>query len=193
MLLIIAGLWLWVFVPSWFKRNEERQAKAGGSILNPAGRQDRLTSTQRIFGTVAFFAFAGVCATIFLSFSENFYLIFSAIFSAIFAFSVVISRAASKKKREVAYKDARTKSTRSFGYLSALTASDDQGLMGKNPMNTRDWEPHVLPAPKQIIGELETPALAEVVEIEVRSAKSASQVLDSSALDEILRRRRANG
>jgi hypothetical protein len=36
-------------------------------------------------------------------------------------------------------------------------------------------------------------SLAEVVEIENRIAKNATAELDSTALDEILRRRRANG
>jgi hypothetical protein len=75
----------------------------------------------------------------------------------------------------------------------ALIGERSQEFIGENPVNIRDWEASPLPAPKQRIGELEQPTLAEVVGIEELATAKSQNLLDATALDEILRRRRANG
>ena len=75
----------------------------------------------------------------------------------------------------------------------AINSEQSEELIGENPVNTRDWEASPLPAPKQRIGELEQPTLAEVVGIEELATAKSQNLLDATALDEILRRRRANG
>lgn len=57
---------------------------------------------------------------------------------------------------------------------------------------SRAWEPNSLPVPAQRIGELEVAVLAEVVPLAERKV-TVTKSLQSSELDEILRRRRANG
>lgn len=211
MFLIIAGLWVWVFVPTWFKRSQEKQQekasslaarteiktareeRAKPSIANLAERNFRLTMTQNIFRGIAFFAFAGTFASIFMAVSQIFYLILTAIFSTIFIISLAIFRAA-KRKNTAVLRAARN--SRSKLYASVSNALKSQGVessIAGNPVDKRAWEPTRLPAPRQRIGELEMPTLAEVVEIEERAAKKSHATLDSTALDEILRRRRANG
>ena len=211
MFLIIAGLWVWVFVPTWFKRSQEKQqekiealttrseirtirsTRSKSSIANLAERNFRLTMTQNISGGVTFFALAGTIASIFMAVSQIFYLILTAIFSFIFVISLAIFRAA-KRRNSAVLKAARE--SRSSLYASVSNALKSQGAeisIAGNPVDKRAWEANPLPAPRQRIGELETPTLAEVVEIEERVAKKSHEALDSSALDEILRRRRANG
>jgi hypothetical protein len=211
MFLIIAGLWLWVFIPSWFKRSQERQASKTSTrqvrrevrvarattprsaISNLAERNYRLSMTQRFFSSIAFFAFAASIASIFLAVSQIFYLIFSAVFSAIFITSVVLVRVAKRKNAAIIIAATRNRSSLYASVSNALKSQSVEGSIAGNPVDKRAWEPNKLPAPRQRIGELEMPTLAEVVEIEERVVKKSHATLDSTALDEILRRRRANG
>jgi hypothetical protein len=211
MFLIIAGLWVWVFVPSWFKRSEDRQTQRattqkvrgeirraknapGASTISGIAEQNfRLTVTRRISTTIAFFAFVASIASIFAAVSQIFYWIVTFIFSTIFAVSFAIARAAKKKSQGLLTSAARSRSSIYAASASATRGLYQEGVIAGSPVDTRDWEPNPLPAPKQRIGELETPTLAEVVEMDVRATKNAAVTLDSTALDEILRRRRANG
>jgi hypothetical protein len=211
MFLIIAGLWLWVFIPSWFKRSQERQtvnpsarqlrreARAAraeaprSAISNLAERNFRLSMTQKIFSTIAFFSLATSIASIFLAVSQIFYWIVTFVFSAIFVTSWVIARAAKRKNLDVLARASKSRSNVFASVANSLRYEDAQSSIAGIPVDTRAWEPNRLPAPRQRIGELELPTLAEVVEIEERVIKKSQVTLDSTALDEILRRRRANG
>ena len=211
MFLIIAGLWLWVFIPSWFKRSQERQgnktskrevrrqvklARANtprSAISNLAERNYRLSMTQRIFSTIAFFAFAASIASIFLAVSQIFYWIVTLVFSAIFIVSLTVARAAKRKNLEVLAKASKSRSNVFASVSNSLRYEAASSSIAGSPVDTRAWEANRLPAPRQRIGELEMPTLAEVVEIEERVIKKSQATLDSTALDEILRRRRANG
>jgi hypothetical protein len=211
MFLIIAGLWLWVFIPSWFKRSHERQAHKTSkrqvrrevkmsrssvqksAISNLAERNYRLAMTQRIFSTIAFFSFATSIASIFLAVSQIFYWIVTLTFSAIFVASLAIVRSAKRKSLEVLALASKSRANVFASVSNSLRYEEQQGFIAGNPVDTRAWEANRLPAPRQRIGELEMPTLAEVVEIEERVIKKSQPTLDSTALDEILRRRRANG
>jgi hypothetical protein len=211
MFLIIAGLWLWVFIPSWFKRSHERQADKTSkrqvrrevklsrssvqksAISNLAERNYRLAMTQRIFSAIAFFSFATSIASIFLAVSQIFYWIVTLTFSAIFGASLVIVRSAKRKSLKVLALASKSRANVFASVSNSLRYEDQQGFIAGNPVDTRAWEANRLPAPRQRIGELEMPTLAEVVEIEERVIKKSQPTLDSTALDEILRRRRANG
>lgn len=211
MLLIIAGLWVGVFVPSWFRRSQLRQVerKSGQSVrgeikkirqpINPGSRISlaqqnfRLQLTQTISSSVAVFAFLGAIWTIFAAVSQIFYIFFSGGFLAISLVSVALSRAAKRKSQSLLTRAANNRAGMFSTSASSLMTAELMGVSGENPVNKRAWEPNALPAPRQRIGELTMQSLAEVVEIENRIAKHATAELDSTALDEILRRRRANG
>lgn len=211
MFLIIAGLWVWVFVPSWFKRSEDRKvqkeatnelrgeiktmrsARASSAISDLAQKNFKLTLTRRIFSVFAYLAFAAAIASIFAAVSQIFYWIVTFIFSAIFVISTLIVRAAKRKTQELLINASKSRSASFSASAAEKRLLDAQAQMAGNPVDSRSWEPHSLPAPRQRIGELETPTLAEVVEIDDRVVKNPSVTLDSTALDEILRRRRANG
>jgi hypothetical protein len=211
MLLIIAGLWVGVFVPSWFKRSEDRQVERStakvvrgeirdikktssvNKISSIAEQNYRLTLTRRIFTTIAFFALAATIASIYGAVSQIFYWIVTFIFSTIFVVSIIISRAAKRKSKQLLSSAVKTRSSNfATNYLNGLK-SEVGAVNAGIPVDTRAWQPNPLPAPKQRIGELESPTLAEVVEIDLQVIKNAPATLDSRALDEILRRRRANG
>ncbi len=211
MFLIIAGLWLWVFIPYWFKRSQERQATKTSNrelrreakisrattprsgISNLAERNYRLAMTQRIFSSIAFFAFAASIASIFLAVSQIFYSIVTFVFLAIFIGSWAIARAAKRKNLDVLAMASKSRSNVYASVANSLRYQDAESSIAGIPVDTRAWEANRLPAPRQRIGELELPTLAEVVEIEERVIKKSQVTLDSTALDEILRRRRANG
>lgn len=211
MFLIIAGLWLWVFIPSWFKSSQERQtlkpnprelrrpvitaeSSADRSPISTlAERNIRLSMTSKIFSTISFFSLATSIASIFLAVSQFFYWIVTFIFATIFIASLAIARAAKRKNKEVLSTASRSRSNVYASAANTLRFLDAQSSIAGIPVDTRDWEPNRLPAPRQRIGELELPTLAEVVEIEERVRSKSQATLDSTALDEILRRRRANG
>jgi hypothetical protein len=211
MFLIIAGLWLWVFIPSWFKRSQERQADKTSKrqvrrevrvarsmtprseISNLAEQNYRLSMTQRFFSSIAFFAFAASIASIFLAVSQIFYWIVTVLFSAIFVVSLVILRSAKRKSAEVISRASKSRSNVFASVSNSLRYQAANSSIAGSPVDTRAWEANRLPAPRQRIGELEMPTLAEVVEIDELVVKKSLATLDSTALDEILRRRRANG
>lgn len=211
MFLIVAGLWLWVFVPTWFKRSQERneqknqtrnlrteirQAKQPGSsstVTRLAEQNYRLQLTRRIFNFIGLFALSVSIGSIFLAVSQIFYLIVTLTFFGLFVVSGAISRAAKRKSEQVLSRSAKTRSAMFNAASHAINSEQSEELIGENPVNTRDWEASPLPAPKQRIGELEQPTLAEVVGIEELATAKSQNLLDATALDEILRRRRANG
>ena len=163
------------------------------AISNLAERNYRLAMTQRIFSAIAFFSFATSIASIFLAVSQIFYWIVTFVFSAIFVTSWLIARAAKRKNLDVLAMASKSRSNVFASVSNSLRYEDAQSSIAGIPVDTRAWEPNRLPAPRQRIGELELPTLAEVVEIEERVIKKSQVTLDSTALDEILRRRRANG
>ena len=211
MLLIIAGLWVGVFVPSWFRRSQLRQVERKssqslrgeiknirqpiipGSRISLAQQSFRLQLTQTFSSSVAVFAFLGAIWTIFAAVSQIFYIFFSGGFLAIFIVSVALSRAAKRKNRGILTRAAKNRAGMFSSAANSSMTAEFIGDTAENPVNKRAWEPNALPAPRQRIGELTMQSLAEVVEIENRVAKNATAELDSTALDEILRRRRANG
>lgn len=192
MFLIIAGLWIWVFVPSWFKRSEDKQVlrEAKAAVVR---QESRLNKTQRTFSTIAFLSVSIAIASIFLAVSQIFYWIVTFIFSAIFVGSFAVARAAKRKNKSTKVHATLRGTSVYTANANPFQALGESGLIAGSPIDSRGWEPQALPAPRQRIGELQTPTLAEVVEIDEHAVKKPAATLDSSALDEILRRRRANG
>jgi hypothetical protein len=128
-LAVVAGLWLLVFVPSWFKRAQDRER----GIVTP--RQSS-------------------------------------------------SRTKQNKGRE------RRPSVDNFAALAREYAGE---LEEQAPVDERAWERTELPAPKTFQGRLEVVELAEVTSMDEVRSKVVARKLEQHELDEILRRRRANG
>jgi len=140
-LAVVAGLWLLVFVPSWFKRAQDRER----GIL-PAPRAERVKRSKA----------NGRRMPTRLVASDNF------------------ARLAAE------YAD-------SLGVDSDVAASEVAGV------DPRAWQRNELPAPLAHLGTLESPQLATVVAFEEIRVAVEARKLSQAELDDILRRRRANG
>ena len=130
-LAVVAGLWLLVFVPSWFKRAQDRER---GIIRE----QPRAQKAKR-------------------------------------------NRAAAKRP-----------SVDNFASLArdyAESAEDRHVEL----VDQRSWQRNELPEPTTFNGTLEVVKLAEVATLDEARTQVAARKLEQAELDEILRRRRANG
>lgn len=130
-LAVVAGLWLLVFVPSWFKRAQDRER---GIVTD----QPRATKAKR-------------------------------------------NRA-----------PAKLPSVDNFVAL-ARDYAESNGASTNVISDSREWERNELPAPTTFNGTLEVVQLAEVAALDDARTQIAARKLEQAELDEILRRRRANG
>lgn len=130
-LAVVAGLWLLVFVPSWFKRAQDRER---GISVNP-------------------------------------------------------SKVVRSKRAEAPAKRA---SVDNFVALAREYAGEPEESVSEF-VDPRAWQRNVLPEPLAFKGTLEVAELAEVSSLEAVRENVSTRKLEQSELDEILRRRRANG
>ncbi len=130
-LAVVAGLWLLVFVPSWFKRAQDRER----GVVREQPR------TQK-----------------------------------------------AKRNRE----PANRKSVDNFVSL-ARDYAESANVDGAEVVDSRDWQRNLLPEPTAFNGTLEVVQLAEVATLDEARTQVAARKLEQAELDEILRRRRANG
>jgi hypothetical protein len=130
-LAVVAGLWLLVFVPSWFKSAQDRE---------------RGIKTER-------------------------------------------PRAAKAKRNRA---PARRPSVDNFVSL-ARDYAESTDATATPAAESRDWQRSELPEPKSFNGTLEVVQLAQVESLDEVRTQVAARRLEKSELDEILRRRRANG
>ena len=128
-LAVVAGLWLMVFVPSWFKRSQERER---GSYA-PRTTKSRSRKVTEISSRIT---------------SDNF---------------IELARSLSQEPAQ----------------QSAIVE--------------RAWVRNELPTPTTLNGSIESVEFAKVVEFSEAQTQATSRKLEQSELDEILRRRRANG
>lgn len=126
-LAVVAGLWLLVFVPSWFKRAQDRERGISQARTNKAKRVKAPVKRASV---------------------DNF---------------VALAREYAGEPVQVEESDPRA------------------------------WQRNELPEPRAFQGTLEVVELAEVAAIETVREIAAARKLEQSELDEILRRRRANG
>jgi hypothetical protein len=126
-LAVVAGLWLLVFVPSWFKRAQDRERGISHGLTNRAKRVKA---------------------------------------------------------------PAKRASVDNFVALAREYAGEPAHAEVSDP---RAWQRSELPEPRSFQGTLEVVELAEVASIEPVRENAAARKLEQTELDEILRRRRANG
>lgn len=188
-LIVIAVVWLLVFVPGWSKRSEvkaatqtvNREVKAArkGIALTNEARVARLIVTQRVF-TFLFIAAAVSSVLAFANSAAGLVFIGLGSSSALVALlSLLVRTAASKALRTmVASLNSKRQLSRERAFKQLL----------KNAEPVRAWTPNPLPAPLQIdrTGELLTPD-ADVIEIK----NAQKNNFDTQDLNAILQRRRA--
>ena len=219
MLAALAGVWLLVFVPSWAsstenrdeRRKQQSQAKqsrkaelaklATSPILQAAVEAQIAKSRKRIsgFSTVAFLAALGWSIGTLATNSQ--WLIWAGVSAGGIIVSVVANRLAERSYSAAVAKSSRGTSRMKFGVRpSDLANNVNQDASQESQAGPRAWVATGVPSQlyRSATGTLATPKFAEVVdfadEVEKREDKSAvSNETASINIDEILRRRRANG
>ena len=190
MLVAFAAVWFIVFLPSVGKKNrdkdasskarrEQREALTAKSSPAIAGKVSKAKTAERVLLGLTI---AAIVATLVAVFQGS---TLGAIVgvTAVAAFAV-FSRVAHSRISSA----LETGSRRRAKLAPGLTAGIAQNTDAAEFVEDKTWNPIALPQQvyQSKIGTLESPTLAEVVNLEI------PQVLESETLDEILRRRRAN-
>lgn len=188
-LIVIAVVWLLVFVPGWSKRSEVRaatetvnrevRAQRKAAITSNESRIARLMVTQRVF--TFFFAGGAIAAGLaFSNFAAGLVFIGLGAASAVFAILSLLVRIAANRTIRSLVSNLNSKRQ-----LSRERAFQQ---MVQNTETVRLWTPNPLPAPLQIdrTGELLAPE-ADVIEMKNAQKKN----FDTQDLNAILQRRRA--
>lgn len=196
MLLVVAGLWLWVFVPSWVRRSEQKETRRAeirglqaeirankkhrvstSQVITKASRIDRLRRTRNLFAGVFTLAMFGIALSLFAQLSTE---------AKILSSSILLVFAASSAG--LALKSAQT-----LGVLMLemnkikrpSTMPTPVAVAVESLSDLRGWVPVDLPSPKQSLVQVEQVEIAEVVQMQPKKV--------DVNLDEILARRRSNG
>lgn len=208
MMLVIAGLWVVVFIPSWFQnrvdrahdrqgaaelRKQVKQIKSSASIPGAsklrlaADRTRRLVRTKNTVSVLAFLAFSGSATSAFFALQTP--LLFVAtgfgLLVGIFALLVALKATRQIRKLLIEASKSRTEMTASVAKTWKEPVSASNGLES----DPRAWTPNPLPSPtyRSRIGELEIPNVATVTEINQTGKNFDTQ----DEINKILRRRRA--
>ena len=196
MLLVVAALWLWVFVPSWVKQSERKQeirrnnnslkseiknnrSKPLRNFSGVAAKTYRLVLVRRFFAATIFVSLATTGCSSYLA-TENFFWLFAAAPSLILLVSscwVVFK--ASRRIDQLSLLALESRSQIFSKYAATLEAD-------QSSTDSRAWVRTELPEPKQSLARVEQ---VEIASVEVLETSRVRQV----DLDEIIRRRRANG
>ena len=190
MLVAFAAVWFIVFLPSVGKRSrdkdetararrEERERLTANASPVISAKVGRAKTTNRVFLTATVLAIVATLVAVFQGSTLGAIVGVSAV--AVFA---VLSRVAKSRISRT----LETGSRRRAKMPTGLTGSSTETEAELEFVEDNSWSPNALPqqAYQSKLGTLETPNLADVVNIEFPGE------LDSETLDEILRRRRAN-
>ena len=187
-LVIVAVIWLLVFVPGYTQRSQitetakyviQQQREADSKIPMSKDEQlRRLINTQRVFSVLFGLSVLGAIALWIAAVPNQSLLPLAAVVSALALGFLLVSRAAANQAAKLAgAMHARRLEVRSRA-SKALSHSNDR----------REWTPNPLPAPLASLPKAEPEAapMAEVIQI-----SQSKQVLTGSEIDQILARRRA--
>lgn len=207
-MLVIAGLWVVVFIPSWFQNRVDRahnrqgavefrkqvkevkssESKIASSKLRLAAeRSRRLVRTKNSMTVLAFLAFLGSATSAFFALQAPLLFVATGFGLLVGMFTLLVAIKASSEIRKLLVEVSRSK--------TEMTASLAKSW--KEPVLTsagaesdpRAWTPNPLPSPtyRTRIGELEIPNVATVTEINQTGKNFDTQ----EDLNKILRKRRA--
>ncbi len=219
MLAALAGVWLLVFVPSWMSssqdrdvRRNERQAALENRkaeldrirtlpILKNAARARRAKSLKRVTGFVslAFLVSLGWSLAVMVSYSQ--WWIWSVVSAGGLIISVALNQRAEKSFINAVSQSTKSSTRLKFG-VPSVDVSANQSTEAELEIldDPRAWVATGVPSQlyRSATGTLENPKFAEVLdfadELEKRDDKTpVTSDTSSINIDEILRRRRANG
>jgi len=208
MMLVIAGLWVVVFIPSWFQNRVDKQHNrlgatqlksqvqelkisasrpAASKLLLAAKRSRKLSRTKNTMSVLASLAFIGSATSLFFAFQMPLLFVATGFGLLVAMLTLFVALKASNETRKLLIQVAEAKTEMTANLASSwkevpLSGSDTEG-------DPRAWTPNPLPSPlyRSRIGELEIPNVATVTEINQTGKNFDTQ----DQINKILRKRRA--
>jgi hypothetical protein len=208
MMLVIAGLFVLVFIPSWFQNRVDRahsrqgaaewrrQAKelkspptalAASKLRLAANQGRRLTMTKNTMSVLAVLAFAGSATSAFFALQTPLLFVASGAGLLVGLFMLLVAIKASSEIRKLLIKVALSKTEMTANLARTWQEPVLPSVLAES--DPRAWTPNPLPSPayRSRIGELEVPNVASVTEINHSGKNFDTQ----DEINKILRRRRA--
>ena len=206
MMLVIAGLWVVVFIPSSFQnrvdrahsrqgaaevRKQVKEVKSSTQVSSKlrlaADRARRLAKTKNTMSVLAVLAFSGSATSAFFALQIPLLFVATGFGLLVGMFTLLVAIKASSEIRKLLIEVAMSKTEMTVNLanswkepvLSSIGAESDP----------RAWTPNPLPSPtyRSQIGELEMPNVATVTEINHSGKNFDTQ----EEINKILRKRRA--
>ena len=206
MMLVIAGLWVVVFIPSLFQnrvdrahsrqgaaevRKQVKEVKSSTQVSSKlrlaADRARRLAKTKNTMSVLAVLAFSGSATSAFFALQIPLLFVATGFGLLVGMFTLLVAIKASSEIRKLLIEVAMSKTEMTVNLanswkepvLSSIGAESDP----------RAWTPNPLPSPtyRSQIGELEMPNVATVTEINHSGKNFDTQ----EEINKILRKRRA--
>jgi hypothetical protein len=208
MMLVIAGLFVLVFIPSWFQNRVDRahsrqgaaewrrQAKEvmpspnapAASKLRLAAKQGRrLTITKNTMSVLALLAFAGSATSAFFALQTPLLFVASGAGLLVGLFMLLVAIKASSEIRKLLIQVALSRTEMTANLARTWKEPVSPSVLAES--DPRAWTPNPLPSPayRSRLGELEIPNVASVTEINHSGKNFDTQ----DEINKILRKRRA--
>jgi hypothetical protein len=208
MMLVIAGLFVLVFIPSWFQnrvdrahsrqgaaewRKQAREVKSSPTALAAsklrlaANQGRRLTITKNTMSVLAVLAFAGSATSAFFALQTPLLFVASGAGLLVGLFMLLVAIKASSEIRKLLLKVALSKTEMTANLARTWKEPVSTSVLAES--DPRAWTPNPLPSPayRSRLGELEIPNVATVTEINHSGKNFDTQ----DEINKILRRRRA--
>jgi hypothetical protein len=207
MILVIAGLWVVVFIPSWFQNRVSRQQgreeavlleakvkelktstpRSASKLHLQADRGRKLSRTKNLMSVLAVLAFSGAATSAFFAIQTPLLFVVTGIGLLVGIITMLVAIKASSELRKLLIRVAlsRTEMTASL----AKSWQEPVSPIQETVTDPRSWTPNPLPSPayKSRIGELNIPNVAPVIEIN----QSGKNFDTQKEINDILRKRRA--
>ncbi|MFY9304277.1 MAG: hypothetical protein WAO31_02085 [Rhodoluna sp.] len=206
MMLVIAGLWVAVFIPSWFQnrvdRSHSRQGAAevrkqvkevksstqvSSKLRLAADRAIRLTKTKNTMSVLALLAFSGSATSAFFALQIPLLFVATGFGLLVGMFTLWVAMKASSEIRKLLVEVAMSKTEMTVNLANSWKEPALSSIGAES--DPRAWTPNPLPSPtyRSRIGELEIPNVATVTEINHSGKNFDTQ----EEINKILRKRRA--
>ena len=207
-MLVIAGLFVLVFIPSWFQnrvdRADSRQgaaawrkqveevksyspAPATSKLRLAADQGRRLSMTKNTMSVLASLAFAGSATSAFFALQTPLLFVATGVGLLVGIFTLLVAIKASSEIRKLLIRVALSKTEMTANLARSWKEPVLASVLAES--DPRAWTPNPLPSPAYTsrIGELEIPNVATVTEINHSGKNFDTQ----DEINKILRKRRA--
>ena len=208
MMLVIAGLFVLVFIPSWFQnrvdradsrqgaaalRKQDKEVKsyspapAASKLRLAADQGRRLSMTKNTMSVLASLAFAGSATSAFFALQTPLLFVATGAGLLVGMFTLLVAIKASSEIRKLLIRVALSKTEMTANLARSWKEPVLASVLAES--DPRAWTPNPLPSPayRSRIGELEIPNVATVTEINHSGKNFDTQ----DEINKILRRRRA--